>query len=121
MESADAEGQREQNGGGKAGTVTERTGGVAEVIKEIAEPAGEPDIANFLPHLGESELDGDAAAGLGFGNAAGGEVGNASIEMILELAVQGALERPAAEPVQELDHRPQNRYLNLLPLSIQPG
>ncbi len=102
---ADAEGEREQNGGGKAGTVTERAGGVAEVVKEIAEPAGEPDIADFLADLGEAEFHRHAAAGLGFGNAGGGEVGNATIEMVLEFAGESTLERPAPEPVEEPDHR----------------
>ena len=55
------------DGGGKARAVEERAGGEAEVVKEIAEPAGEPDIADFLAHLGEAELDGDAAAGSGSG------------------------------------------------------
>jgi len=102
---ADAEGEREQNGGGKAGTVTERAGGVAEVVKEIAEPAGEPDIADFLADLGEAELDGNTAAGPGLGDAGGGEVGDAAVVVILELAIEAALVRGAAEPVKELDHR----------------
>jgi hypothetical protein len=50
-------------------------------------------------------LDGDVAAGLGVGDAGGGEVSDAAIEVILELAVEAALQGPAAEPVQELDHR----------------
>ena len=85
--------------------MTKRAGGVAEVVKEIAEPAGEPDIADFLADLGEAELDGDAAAGLGLGDAGGGEVGDATIEMVLEFAGESALERPAPEPVEEPDHR----------------
>ena len=89
----------------KPGLRRKRAGGEAEIVKEIAEPAGEPDIADFLADLGEAEFDRDAAAGLGFGNAGGGEVGDATIEMILELAVEAALERPAAEPVEEPDHR----------------
>ena len=92
-------------GGGEAGAAEERAGGEAEIVEEIAEPAGEPDIADFLADLGEAELDGDAAAGLGLGDAGGGEVGDAAIEVILELAVEAALQRPAAEPVEEPDHR----------------
>ena len=91
--------------GGEAGAAEERSGGEAEIVEEIAEPAGEPDVSDFLAHLGEAELDGDAAASLGLGNAGGGEVGDAAIEVILELAVEAALQGPAAEPVEELDHR----------------
>ena len=71
---ADAEGQREQRGGGEAGAAEKRAGGEAEIVEEIAEPAGEPDVADFLAHLGEAEFDGGAAAGLGLGDAGGGEV-----------------------------------------------
>ena len=71
---ADAEGQREQRRGGEAGAAEERAGGETEIVKEIAEPAGEPHVSDFLAHLGEAELGGDAAARLGFGNAGGGEV-----------------------------------------------
>ena len=102
---ADAEGEREQRGGGEAGAAEERSGGEAEIVEEIAEPASEPDISDFLAHLGEAELDGDAAAGLGLRDAGGGEVSDAAIEMILELAVEAALQGPAAEPVEEPDHR----------------
>src|SRR5262249_46180906 len=77
----------------------------AEVIEEIAEPAGEPDVADFFADLGEAEFHCDAAAGLGFGNVGGGEVSNAAIEVILELAVEAALEGLAAGPVEEPDHR----------------
>ena len=101
---ADAEGQREQRGGGEAGATGEGAHGEAEIVKEIAEPAGEPHVSDFLAHLGEAELDGDAAAGLRLGNAGGGEVSDAAIEVILELAVEAALQGPAAEPVEELDH-----------------
>src|SRR5207248_6459997 len=100
---ADAEGQRKQRGGGEAGAAEERSGGEAEIVEEIAEPPGEPDVSNFLAQPGEAELDGDAAAGLGLGDASGGEVSDAAIEVILELAVEAALQGPAAEPVEEPD------------------
>jgi len=103
--SPDAEGQREQRHRGEAGAAEERSRGEAKIVEEIAEPAGEPDIPDFLAHLSEAELDGDAAAGLGFGNTGRGEVTDAAIEVILQLAVEAALQGPAAEPVPELDHR----------------
>jgi hypothetical protein len=102
---ADAEGQRERRGGGEAGAAEERSGGEAEIVEEIAEPSGEPDVSDFLAHLGKAKLDSDAAAGLGVGDAGGGEVSDAAIEVILELAVEAALQGPAAKPVEELDHR----------------
>ena len=77
---ADAESQREQRGGSEAGATEERSGGEAEIVEEIAEPAREPDVPDFLADMGEAELDGDAAAGLGFGNAGGEEVSDAAIE-----------------------------------------
>src|SRR5579862_1277923 len=69
---ADAEGQREQRGGCEAGAPHEGPTREAEIIKEITEPAGKPDISNFFPHIGEPEFAGDAATGLGFGDAIGG-------------------------------------------------
>ena len=68
---ADAEGEREQSRGSKAGAAQERAGGEAEIVEEIAEPAGEPDVPDFLAHLDEAELDRDAAARLGLGDAGG--------------------------------------------------
>jgi hypothetical protein len=47
--------------------------------------------------LGEAELDGDAAAGLGLGDAGGGEVSDATIEVILKLAVEAALQETRGE------------------------
>ncbi|SPF37665.1 hypothetical protein SBA4_2040009 [Candidatus Sulfopaludibacter sp. SbA4] len=102
---ADAERKREQRSGGEGRATEERAHGEAEVVEEIAEPAAEPDIADFLADLGEAELDGGAAAGLGLGDAGGGEVGDAAIEVILDLPVEAALQRAAAEPVEEPDHR----------------
>ena len=64
---ADAERQREQRGRGEAGATEERSGGEAEIVEEIAEPACEPDIADFLADLGEAEFDRDAAAGFDIG------------------------------------------------------
>jgi hypothetical protein len=86
--SGDAEGQREQRRHGEARAAEERSGGEAEIVEEIAEPAGEPYAADFLPQLGEAELDSDAA-----------------IRVTLELAVEAALQGPATEPVKERDHR----------------
>ena len=46
------------------GAAEERSGGEAEIVEEIAEPAGEPDVADFLAHLGEAaSSSGGAAAG----------------------------------------------------------
>ena len=39
------------------------------------------------------------------GHTGGREIGDAAIDVILEFAVETALEGPAAEPVEELDHR----------------
>ncbi len=94
---ADAEGEREQRGGGEAGAAEERADGEAEIVEEVAQPAGEPHVADFLAHLGEAELDGDEAAGLGLGNAGGGEVRDAAIDVVLELAVEAALEGSGGE------------------------
>jgi hypothetical protein len=50
--------------------------------------------ADTAERLGEAEFHRHAAAGLGFGNAGGGEVGNATIDMVLEFAGESTLERP---------------------------
>jgi hypothetical protein len=65
--SANAEGQREQRRRSEARTAEERSGGEAEIVQEIAEPAGEPYVPDFLADLGEPEFDGDAAAAFGLG------------------------------------------------------
>src|SRR5262249_5600232 len=83
----------------------ERSRGEAEIVEEIAEPSSEPDVSDFLAHPVETEFDGDTAAGLAVGNAGGGEVRDPTIEVILELAVEAALQRVAPEPVEEPDHR----------------
>src|SRR5215472_4018590 len=102
---ADAEGKREQRSGGEGWATEERAHGEAEVVEEIAEPAGEPDVADLLARLGEAELDGGVAAGFGFGQAGGNAVGGAARQVVLKLAVEVALQGPAAEPVEELPHR----------------
>ncbi len=102
---ADAEGEREQRRGGETGAAEERPRGETEIVEEIAEPAGEPDVSDFLAHLGEAEFDSGAAARLRLGDAGGGEVSDAAIEMILEFAVEAAFQGLAAEPVEEPDHR----------------
>ena len=97
-------GQREQCGGRKARTAEQRARGEAKDVQEIAYPAGEPHVADFLADLSEAEFHRDAAAGLGFGDAGGGEVGDAAIQVILELVVEFAFQRPAAEPVNANTH-----------------
>ena len=82
----------------------ERSGGEAEIVEEIAEPSGQPDISDLFAHLGQAEFDDNTAASLGLGDAGGDEVSDAAIEVILELAVEAALQGPAAEPVEEPHH-----------------
>jgi hypothetical protein len=80
---ADAEGAREQRRRCEAGAATQGSGGEAEIVERIAEPAGEPDISDFLSHPREAKLDGYAASGHSFGNAGGSEVRDAAVEAML--------------------------------------
>jgi hypothetical protein len=104
---ADAEREGKQRRGGERRATKERTQREAEVVEEIAQPAGEPDIADFLAHLGQAaDFEHGAAARFLFRDAGGDQIGDAAIDVVLELAVQAALERTSAEPVEERDHRP---------------
>src|SRR5262249_50818009 len=103
---ADAERQREQRRRGEGRGAEQRAHGEAQVVNKIANPAAQPDIADFLADLRRAaQFHGDAAPRLRLGYACRGEVRDAAIEVILQLAVEAAFQQPPAEPVEERDHR----------------
>src|SRR5689334_7953578 len=94
---ADTERERQERRGAEAWRADERAQREAQVVEEITEPAAEPDVPNLLADLGYPKFDGDPAAGLGLGNSRRGEVDDAAVVVVLELAVETALERSTAE------------------------
>jgi hypothetical protein len=86
---SDAEREGKGGGDGEGGSPEEGAGGVTEVVEEVAEPAGEPDVADFLLDMREwAEFEGGLAAGCLLGKTGAHEVGNAAVCVIGEFAVQ---------------------------------
>ena len=78
---------------------------VADVLHEVVRPAGAADVAHGLLHLlGAAALDARLAAGLRRRQAGGDQRLGAALEMILQLAIEIAIERGAAAEASEPGH-----------------
>ncbi len=102
---ADTERERKHGGDGKRRTTEKGPGGEAEVIEEIAQPPGEPNVADFLPYLGEAaEFQNGPPAGFLLREAGKNQVADPAVHVIRQFAIQSAFHLPAPEPVQNLPH-----------------
>src|SRR6185503_15568369 len=84
-----------------------RSCGKAQVVHEISQPSGQPDIAHFLPDLCDTaQFQRGLPSGLLLLQTGEHQVIYAAIDVVLQFAIQAALQIAETDPVPKLFHHP---------------